>query len=154
VAAAIAKIPDVVDVKSGVVLAGDAVEIRVDRLKAELLGIDPEQVTRLARVALEGEVTTRVQRGEKTVGIRVWTLPEVRSRLDRIRDLRLATAGGTTVRLGSVATLSTEVGQPQLTREDLKTMVAVTGRIAGRDLGRAPREETCLGSPSTTDSRG
>ncbi len=140
VAAAIDPLPGVVDVKSGVVLAGDAVRIRVDRLKAEMLGLDPDTVTRLGRIALEGEVTTTVQRGEKTVGIRVWTAPDVRSRFDRIRDLRLFTPGGTLVRLGQVATLETEVGQPQLTREDLKSMVAVTGRIFGRDLGSVMRD--------------
>ncbi|TAM45754.1 MAG: efflux RND transporter permease subunit [Acidobacteria bacterium] len=140
VAAAIDPLPGVVDVKSGVVLAGDAVRIRVDRLKAEMLGLDPETVTRLGLIALEGDVTTTVQRGEKTVGIRVWTAPDVRSRFDRIRDLRLFTPGGTLVRLGQVATLETEVGQPQLTREDLKSMVAVTGRIFGRDLGSVMRD--------------
>ncbi len=140
VADAIDTLPGVVDVKSGVVLAGDAVRIRVDRLKAEMLGLDPDTVTRLARIALEGDVTTTVQRGEKTVGIRVWTGPGARGRLDRIRDLRLFTPGGTPVRLGQVATLETEVGQPQLTREDLKSMVAVTGRIFGRDLGSVMRD--------------
>ncbi len=140
VANTITTIPGVVDVKSGVVLAGDAVRIRVDRLKAEMLGLDPETVTRLGRIALEGDVTTTVQRGEKTVGIRVWTAPDVRSRFDRIRNLRLFTPGGTLVRLGQVATLETEVGQPQLTREDLKSMVAVTGRIFGRDLGSVMRD--------------
>jgi CzcA family heavy metal efflux pump len=140
VAAAIDPLPGVVDVKSGVVLAGDAVRIRVDRLKAEMLGLDPDTVTRLGRIALEGDVTTTVQRGEKTVGIRVWTAPDVRSRFDRIRNLRLFTPGGTLVRLGQVATLETEVGQPQLTREDLKSMVAVTGRIFGRDLGSVMRD--------------
>ena len=140
VANTITPLPGVVDVKSGVVLAGDAVRIRVDRLKAEMLGLDPETVTRLGRIALEGDVTTTVQRGEKTVGIRVWTAPDVRSRFDRIRNLRLFTPGGTLVRLGQVATLETEVGQPQLTREDLKSMVAVTGRIFGRDLGSVMRD--------------
>ena len=34
-----------------------------------------------------------------------------------------------------MANLSVASGQPEITREDLKRMVAVTGRIAGRDLG-------------------
>ena len=140
VAETIGKLPGVVDVKSGVVLAGDAVKVRIERLKAEMAGLDPDRVTRLARLALEGEVTTRVQRGEKTVGIRVWTGVDLRSRLDRIRDLRLFTPAGSAVRLGRVATLEAEVGQPQITREDLKTMVAVTGRISGRDLGSVMRD--------------
>jgi len=135
VAKVVEAVPGVVDVKNGVVLAGDAVDLRVDRTRAEVLGLDPDRVTRLARVALEGEVATEVQRGEKMVGVRVWTPEEVRSRLDLIEALRLPIASGRTVRLGRVASFRTAIGQPQLTRENLKGMVAVTGRISGRDLG-------------------
>jgi multidrug efflux pump subunit AcrB len=154
VAGRIESIEGVVDVKSGIVLAGDAVDIQVDRLKADLLGLDPDQVTRLARVALEGIVTTHVQRTQKMVGIRVWTDPAVRSRVDRIRDLALMTPDGIRVRLGRVATLTTSYGQPQITRENLKTMVAVTGRISGRDMGSVMRDvQRVVGAaPMPTDA--
>ena len=42
VAAAIGNIPGVVDVKPGIVLAGDALNIQVDRVKASLEGLDPD----------------------------------------------------------------------------------------------------------------
>jgi multidrug efflux pump subunit AcrB len=135
VADRIGKVPGVVDVKSGIVLAGDAVSISVDRLKAKLLGIDPDQVTRLAKIALEGVVTSEVKRGEKMVGIRVWSDPEARARIELIRRMSLVSQDGTRVRLGRVAALEFDAGQPQITRENLKTLVAVTGRISGRDLG-------------------
>jgi CzcA family heavy metal efflux pump len=140
VASAIAETPGVVDVKSGVVLAGDAVDIRVDRVRARLLGLDPDSVTRFALLALEGNVTTEVQRGEKMVGVRVWTEAEQRDRLDRVRRLLLRTEDGRDVRLGRVASFEKVVGQPQIARENLKTMVAVTGRISGRDLGSVMRD--------------
>jgi CzcA family heavy metal efflux pump len=140
VAEAVATIPNVVDVKSGVVLAGDALEIHVDRLKAQTLGLDPDGVTRLATIALDGEVATQVQRDEKMVGVRVWTPRDVRSRLDRIRQLRLRTGDGRNVPLGRVASFTEVTGQPQIVRENLKTMVAVTGRITGRDMGSVIRD--------------
>ena len=140
VAARIRKVNGVVDVKSGVVLAGDALDIRVDRLKAERLGLDPEEVTHLAEVVVGGVVTTQVQRGEKMVGIRVWTEPELRKRMAQIRDLPLITSNGTRVRLGRVASIERKVGQPQITRDNLKTMVAVTGRISGRDMGSVMKD--------------
>jgi multidrug efflux pump subunit AcrB len=140
VAEAIRKVAGVVDVKSGVVLAGDAVEIHVDRLKAEMLGLDPERVTRLVRIALGGEVTTEVQSGEKMVGIRTWIASGDRSRLDQVRRLRLRAPGGAGVPLGRVATFTVAAGQPQITRENLKGMVAVTGRISGTDMGSAIRD--------------
>jgi Cu/Ag efflux pump CusA len=37
--------------------------------------------------------------------------------------------------LKKVATLTAVTGQPEITRDDLKRMAAVTGRISGRDIG-------------------
>ncbi len=148
-AARIDRIPNVVDVKSGVVMAGDALEIRVDRLKARMLGLDAGQVTRLAAIALDGEIATRVQRGEKMVGVRVWTRAKSRKRLDLIRRFRLHTADGRGVPLERVATFETITGQPQIVRDNLKTMVDVTARISGRDMGSVMRDvKAAVGSMS------
>jgi multidrug efflux pump subunit AcrB len=42
--------------------------------------------------------------------------------------------------LKRVATLNVITGQPEITREDLKQVVSVTGRIEGRDLGSTIRD--------------
>ena len=42
---AIGKVQGVVEVKPGIVLAGDALNIEVDRVKAALEGVDPDDVT-------------------------------------------------------------------------------------------------------------
>ncbi|MBY0274152.1 efflux RND transporter permease subunit [Candidatus Binatia bacterium] len=139
VADAVSRVPGVVDVRDGVVLAGDGIDIRVDRTKAELLGVDPESVTRAARTLLAGDVVTTVQRGQQMVGIRLWSDQHVRARLDQILSLRLPGAQGP-VRLGRVATPEFHPGQAQVTRENMQPMVAVTGRISGRDLGSVMKE--------------
>jgi multidrug efflux pump subunit AcrB len=69
------------------------------------------------------------------VGIRMWTTPESRGHIAGVEHLRLHGASGATSTLGSVAELTRVQGQPQITREDLATLVAVTARISGRDLG-------------------
>jgi len=100
-------------------------------------------------VLLEGEVTTSVQRGEQMVGIRVWSDPGLRSRLDRIRNLRLPRPSGSAVRLGRVASLVPHPGQAQITRQDMQPMVAATGRISGRDLGSVMRDVRAAVAGST-----
>ena len=45
VAKAISRIRGVVEVKDGIVFAGDALNIKVDRAKASLEGVDPESIT-------------------------------------------------------------------------------------------------------------
>jgi multidrug efflux pump subunit AcrB len=140
VASRLRTLPGVVDTKSGVVVAGDALRIAVDRVRAEALGLDPERVARLARIALEGDVATEIQRSEKMVGVRVWTAPEARNRIARIARLRLRAGDGSTAALERIAKIERVTGEPQITRENSRTMVAVTARISGRDLGSAMRD--------------
>ena len=134
VAAAIRKLPGVVDVKDGIVLAGDALDVQVNRAKAALEGIDPDAVTQQVDAYFQGVVTTQVQQGIKLVGIRVWVPEPMRRTDDQLRSLWLRAPDGHRFPLKRIATVHTVTGQPQITRDDLKRMVAVTGRISGRDL--------------------
>jgi CzcA family heavy metal efflux pump len=135
VAAAIGKIPGVVEARDGIVLAGDALDIRVDRAKAALEGIDPEMLTRQVEAHFRGVVTTALQQGVRLVGIRVWVPQELRRTEDQLRQLWLRGSDGHRFRLSRVATVRTVTGEPQITRDNLKRMVAVTARISGRDMG-------------------
>lgn len=135
VAATIKTIPGVVDVRDGVVVAGDALDIQVDRAKAALEGIDPEAITRLLADALSGVVTTQIQQGPKMVGVRVWIPDHARASERVVKRLRLRAPDGHLFPVKRVAELKAITGQPQIMRDDLKRMIAVTGRITGRDMG-------------------
>ena len=149
VAEAIRKVPGVVDVKSGVVLAGDALDIRVDPAKAALEGMDAEAVTQRAQDYLEGVVATQVQRGPKMVGIRVWVPKSMRTNTMDVENLLLRAPDGHLFPLKRVATVTPVIGQPEITRDDLKLMVAVTGRISGRDMGSTVKDvKRVLASPN------
>ncbi|MBV8780311.1 MAG: efflux RND transporter permease subunit [Phycisphaerae bacterium] len=137
IAEAIGKVNGVVEVKSGIVAAGDALNIQVDRVKAALEGMNVDDITKSLNDMLSGNVATQIQEGPKLVGVRVW-LPKSsqRSILD-IGNLLLRNANGHVFPLSRVATITPVTGQPELNREDLKRMAAVTGRIENRDLGSA-----------------
>ncbi|MGC8907016.1 MAG: efflux RND transporter permease subunit [Desulfomonilaceae bacterium] len=135
VAQAISQVPGVVEVRDGITLAGDALEIEIDRDRAALEGIDPATITNQLRSYLTGIVATQVQQGEKMIGIRVWTPNDVRSTTDDIPRLRLQSRDGHWFPLKHVAKVRVVTGQPQITRDNLKRMAAVTGRISGRDMG-------------------
>ena len=141
VAAAIGKIPGVVDVLSGIVLAGDGLIIQVDRAKAGLEGMDPDAVTQAVAGLLAGaSATTRVESGPKLIPIRAWIPQPARATADAIASLRLRAPDGHFFPLQRVVTLRPVAGQPQINRDDLKRMLAVTGRISGRDLGSTIRD--------------
>ncbi len=140
VAKAVRHISGVVDVRNGIVIAGDAISIKVDRARAALEGLNPEQVTRQISTLLAGQVTTSVQKGQKMIAVRLWSQEKERNAIYKLGLLQLQAADGHWLPLKRIATIQTITGQPQITRENLKRMVAVTGRISGRDLGSVMRE--------------
>ena len=135
VAEIISRIRGVVDVKNGIVLAGDALEIKVDRTKAALEGVDPERITRMLNNTLTGVVTTKIQKEVKMIGVRVWIPQNLRASTTTIGQLLLRAPDGHLFPLRRIARLVPVSGQPEISSENLKPMVAVTGRISGRDLG-------------------
>ncbi len=148
VAAAIRGVPGVVEVKNGIVLAGDALNIKVDRARASLEGVDPEWVTQTLDKILSGAVTTQVQRGPKMVGVRLWVPETERENVRDVRRLQLRAPDGHLFPLQRIANIRIATGQPQIMRDDLKRMIAVTGRISGRDMGSVIRQiKTILNHP-------
>ena len=140
VAAEIGKIRGVVDVKPGIVLAGDALDIHVDATKAALEGVDPAAISQAAEAALGGSIATSVQAGPKMVDVRVWLPRSARSIEHDVGRVPVRAPDGHVFPLKRVATVSADIGQPQISREDLQRMVAVTARISGRDLGSTAAE--------------
>ncbi len=140
VAEEIQKIPGVVDVKNGIVLAGDALLVHVDRDRAALEGVDPESVTRMLSYYLSGAVTTQIQKTPKMIGVRVWIPKHLRDTAAKVEALRLRAPDGHLFPLRRIARVEVITGQPQIMHEDLKRMVAVTGRISGRDMGSVIRD--------------
>ena len=69
------------------------------------------------------------------MGVRVWLPEDTRATIDEIGKLLLRAPDGHLFPLRRVASLVAVTGQAEITRDDLKRMTAVTGRISGRDLG-------------------
>jgi multidrug efflux pump subunit AcrB len=109
--------------------------IQVDRVKAALEGMDPDAITKILDDYLSGPVTTQIQEGPKLVGVHLWVPAKARATERDLKEILIRAPDGHLFPLRRVATITTIVGQPEITRDNLKRMVAVTGRITGRDLG-------------------
>ena len=149
IAREISRIAGVVDVRNGVVPAGDGLYIRVDRAKAGFEGMDPEAITLAIASLLSGSVaTTKIESGPKLISVRAWIPATERRTAADVAALRLRAPDGHFFPVSRVATLAAVAGQPQIDRDDLKRMLAVTGRISGRDLGSTIRDvKLALGKP-------
>jgi CzcA family heavy metal efflux pump len=148
VAGAVGKIGGVVEVRNGINPAGDALDIRIDRVKAAFEGVDPAEVTRMVDIFLHGQVATEIPTSLKQIGVRVWSLARLRNTQLDLANLPIPAPDGHSFPLQRIATIVPVRGQPQITRENLQHMVAVTARLEGRDLGSAAAEvKTTLDQP-------
>lgn len=145
---AIGKIAGVVGVRNGINPAGDALTIAVDPAKAALEGLDPVSVSDQVAAAIEGTVVAQLPQAGKLVGLRVRLPPDAHERLEQVAALSIRAADGHPFPLSRVASLREVQGQPQITRANLKRMVAVTARISGRGLGATITDvKRALGAP-------
>ncbi|NNM85945.1 MAG: AcrB/AcrD/AcrF family protein, partial [Phycisphaerales bacterium] len=135
VEAAIKTVPGVVEARSGIVLSGDALDIKIDRVKAALEGMDADSITRLISAYLKGVVPTHIQKGPQILAVRVWVPHANRTTIGGISRLMIQSPDGHLFPLGQVVHIRTVSGQQEITRDNLKRMVAVNARISGRDLG-------------------
>ena len=141
VAEAIGKVRGVAEVKTGVVIAGDGLDIHVDPVRAELEGIDAREVSRQLNGQLSGNVATQIQSGANLADVRVWTPEASRARIDQIGGLMLKSpADGHLFPVTRVATLRVINGQAEIARENMRRMDAVTARVTGRDIGSTAKD--------------
>ncbi|MBV6303539.1 efflux RND transporter permease subunit [Candidimonas humi] len=148
VASRIARIDGIVDVNDGINPAGDAIELHIRPDAAAAEGMDVQSIAQSVSGMLQGSVATQFQQGPRMVGVRV--------RVDHASTLTDTQLGQLLVRapdghlfpLTRVARLIKVSGQPEIGRDNLKRMAAVTARIDGRDLGSTIADvQKALASP-------
>ena len=139
VADRLASIPGVVDINNGLAIAGDALQIRIDPVRASALGLDPTSASTQLESLLAGSVVGTIVDQPKTINIRLWSHEDDRAIEDDVGRLRLTTSKGSTVLLAQVATIERLAGQPTISREGLRPTVSVTARTENTDLGSAIR---------------
>jgi CzcA family heavy metal efflux pump len=139
VAAAIEKIPGVVDVMDGIEdsISGPAVTFQVNPAVAGRAGFTPEEIELDTSAILQGEpASTPVILNGKAYPIRVRFPAESRASLDAIRNTLLVSGTGKTATLGSLASFTELPGQTEVRRENLRSTVNVIGRFEGISLGK------------------
>jgi CzcA family heavy metal efflux pump len=135
VADAMGKINGANGVLPGINPAGDALVMTVDPAKAALQGLDPAAVKDQVSAAVDGTIATQLPTNGKMVGVRVRLPASSYRHLEQVAALPIRAADGHLFPLSQVASLQIVQGQPEITRNDLKRMVAVTTRISGRSMG-------------------
>ena len=130
----LARVPGVEDVFNGVVIAGPALQVRVDAVVAARYGLTTQAIAAAVEPAITGTVGGQIRIGERMYDVRVLaTDPRPLAQL----EIRAGPPFSQLIPLSAVATVSTGTPEAEINRENLKTYVGVTARLSGRDLGGA-----------------
>ena len=137
IAASIGKIDGVVEIKDGVTLAGDGIDLKIDPVKAAFESATPDDISKAVDVALNGAIATQLPQSNKLVDVRVRIPNALKLTTQGLADLPIRATDGHLFPLRRVATLTPVSGEPEISRDNLEPMVAVTGRIENRGIGAA-----------------
>src|ERR1044072_765430 len=136
---AIKKVHGVTDTLNGVVISGPAVTFRIDPLRAAQFGVTANDVAATITTAMTGDASSSILQEDRLIKVRVIFPANVRTSLDSVKALQVRSSAGQPLRLDQVADIEIDKGQAEIERENLRQMVAVTGRLEGSDLGTAIR---------------
>jgi CzcA family heavy metal efflux pump len=134
---AIRNVHGVVDTLNGIVISGPAVTFRIDPLRAAQFGVTANDVASTITTAMSGDASSSILQQDRLIKVRVIFPANVRTSLDNVKALQVRSSTGQLLRLDQVADIEIEKGQVEIERENLRQMVAVTGRLEGSDLGTA-----------------
>lgn len=135
IAETIEKMPGVVDVEPGLVVAGPSMRFAVRPEAAARVGLTPAEIGNTLQTSLLGNASSYLLQGDRTVGVRVLSASETRDRELRIRETPIRSPSGSVVTLSDVAEVQYQPGILEMHREDMRQLVAVSARFAGMDLG-------------------
>ncbi|HJX92244.1 MAG TPA: efflux RND transporter permease subunit [Pyrinomonadaceae bacterium] len=133
----IKKVPGVVDTFNGVVISGPAVTFNIDAARASQFGVTANDIATTITTAMSGDAASSILQQDRLIKVRVIFPADVRTSLDKVRSIQVRSSSGQLFRLDQVADIQYDKGQAEISRENLRQMVAVTGRLEGSDLGTA-----------------
>src|SRR5205823_9057751 len=141
--AAISATPGIVDTFDGITEVGPTYRVEVDEQRAKLIGLDAATVQQWLDTAITGTIVGQVLEGDRAIPLRLRYPEQFRTALASMDGLTLVTQGRLAP-LESLARLRAGPVAVQRSRENLRQVVRVTGRLEERDLGSAVRDAQAL----------
>jgi cobalt-zinc-cadmium resistance protein CzcA len=129
------KIKGVQDLGMFRVIGQPNLNLSVDRLKAARYGINVADVQDAIQTAIGGNAVGQVLQGEQRYDLVVRYLPQYRTTIDQIRNVRILAPSGERVSLDQLCDIQVSDGASQIYRENNSRYVALKYSVRGRDLG-------------------
>ncbi|MBT3602112.1 MAG: efflux RND transporter permease subunit [Candidatus Latescibacteria bacterium] len=127
----IARVPGGVDLKDDFDKGRPEIRVIINREAAGLLGLNTSVIAGTVRTAIYGAEASEYRVGEDEHDIRVRFQPDKRNSLSDLENILLDNDGHL-VPLSAVAQVDMHGGFGSIRRKDLKRLIAIEGKVAGR----------------------
>ncbi len=135
IARVIQQVPGAADVQPDQVSGTPQLLIQVNRQAIARYGINVEDVQKVIRAAVGGEVAGQLFEGVRRFDILVRFSPDFRSTENSIRQILVETPEGAHIPLEQLADIHEIVGPRQITRQNSQRFITIQSNVTGRDIG-------------------
>ncbi|HUP45197.1 MAG TPA: efflux RND transporter permease subunit, partial [Thermoanaerobaculia bacterium] len=132
------------DINTGLSRGRQEYQVRIDRAKAQRLGLTAQDISDIFSFTLGGMRLRRFNAGEHEVETWLALRMEDRTNLDDLKKLQIRTGTGKDLLLGDVASFEMVRRAESIRREDRKVRVAVRATYDGKDWDKVRKEITGL----------
>jgi HAE1 family hydrophobic/amphiphilic exporter-1 len=140
VAAIIANVEGVTDIKSSMEEAKPEYHIALNREEINRMGLISGQVANTIKASTLGQVATRYRFAGDETNVRIKFREDQRNSIRDIGQIKLTTPMKSQIPLAQVASITREEGPVKIIRDNQSRMVLVTASILDRDLGSVMEE--------------
>ncbi len=140
IARVIQQVPGATDVQPDQISGTPQLLIRVNRQAIARYGINVEDVQKVIRAAVGGQVAGQLFEGVRRFDILVRFAPQFRSTESAIRQILIKTPDGAHIPLEQLADIREIVGPRQITRQNSQRFITIQCNVTGRDIGSFVQE--------------
>jgi CzcA family heavy metal efflux pump len=116
------------------------IDIQVDSQQAGRIGLTAAEVTTQVQNSLLGGIATQLRQADRLIDVRVRLLDSVRRDPQQLAQVPIIGANGQVLPLSALATLKSNAGEGEISRENQQRYVSLKANLEGRDLGSAVQE--------------
>jgi HAE1 family hydrophobic/amphiphilic exporter-1 len=136
-AAALADVPGLVDVRSSLEAGNPELQVKFDRRRLAALGLDMGTLSETLKNRVLGVVPTRFREADRQIDIRIRNREEDRASLADVENLIVPGPDGEPLRLLSLADVTESRGPAEIHRLQQQRAAVISANLAGRSLGAA-----------------
>ncbi len=135
IAEIVSKVKGTADVFDGIIIAGPEVNITPKYAKLAQFGISPADFQYQMQTQLEGNVVGNILENQQMTNIRMIYPNSKSSGVHGISEQTVFLPSGKLKPINELANVEIKPGVAEIKRENLQSMVPITARLDGRDLG-------------------